>query len=245
MEEEDQKQFIYEIDMIIKSRIEFINRNYLAVRNAFQTEYNWPEMDTLREEITLALIFGLAQAAITLTNHLLENLLKNTLIIYELKQNPQIESRKKDKKVADLINITTPARRKYANEKLSKNIDTACRLRLITKEEKKQLHEYRKVFRNAYGHSDTDKIFGNKDISTQSLKMQNDNFVLGEQETLRLADSIFSHGLAQAFQAREDAVPYFIFMDGVVRNICSKFFTHSSVADTGHSRWPAIGQLKY
>ena len=42
----------------------------------YSTPYDWPEMDTLRYEICGCISFGLNQAAITLTNHLLESLLK-------------------------------------------------------------------------------------------------------------------------------------------------------------------------
>jgi hypothetical protein len=85
MDKERQELLTQEVNKIIKSRIAFINRNYPAVRDAYQNHYNWPEMDTLRHEVCLCLIFGLHQAAITLTNHLVESLLKVALITHDAK----------------------------------------------------------------------------------------------------------------------------------------------------------------
>ncbi len=67
---------IEELNQIIDSREVEVARVYPQVRDAFQTPYGWPELDTLREEVCIALTFGLHQAALTLTNHMLESFLK-------------------------------------------------------------------------------------------------------------------------------------------------------------------------
>lgn len=62
----DQEQFSDEVNAIVRSRKEFIDRHYIAVRDAYQDAYNWPELDTLRHEICLCITFGMCQAAIDL-----------------------------------------------------------------------------------------------------------------------------------------------------------------------------------
>jgi len=45
-----------------------------------------PELDVIRHEVCLCLIFHLNQAAIALTNHLLESFLKYSLIFLDYKK---------------------------------------------------------------------------------------------------------------------------------------------------------------
>lgn len=76
------EQAVEEIRRIIDSRKEFFCANYPAIRFAFQEHYDTPELDTWRHEVCLCIFFGLYQAAITATNHLLESFLKYALVYY-------------------------------------------------------------------------------------------------------------------------------------------------------------------
>jgi len=71
----------------IQNFIDELNRqietNLPKIDFQFNSEYGWPEFDPLRDEICKCLICDLCQAAITLTNHLLENFLKTMLIYHE------------------------------------------------------------------------------------------------------------------------------------------------------------------
>ncbi|HEY7319737.1 MAG TPA: hypothetical protein VIE89_19380 [Candidatus Binatia bacterium] len=89
MDEKERQTVIGELKAIIEERQSVMWQNYLLVREPYRTEYDFPELDPLRHEVALCLIFGLPQAAITLTNHLLESLLKFALIYdYALKNLP-------------------------------------------------------------------------------------------------------------------------------------------------------------
>ena len=230
MNEEQRLELNAEINEIIKTRKEFIERNYLPLRRAYKEGYDWPEIDTLRHEITLALIFGLAQAAITLTNHLLESLLKNSLIYFDSDKQSSKEPKEINKLVDSLVKLFSPGRTKYGSQYLSNNINSACRLGIITEDEKVQLHEYREHFRNAYGHSDAEKIFGDKTITAQGVKIEDDKLISGDNEISRIAELTIVQGLTQVYQAQEEAIPYFLYMDGLVRRIFSRLFPKSAVA---------------
>jgi hypothetical protein len=69
------KQFVDELN-------DKFGKNLTKIETQFNNEYGWPEFDPLRDEIAKCLICDLCQAAITLTNHLLENFLK-TIHVYQ------------------------------------------------------------------------------------------------------------------------------------------------------------------
>lgn len=68
------EQFVNELNVSI-------NGNYELIKNNFNIEYGHPELDPLRSEICKCIICDLHQAAITLTNHLLESSLKKCLVM--------------------------------------------------------------------------------------------------------------------------------------------------------------------
>lgn len=119
-----------------------LGNNYKTVAYAFENEYGWPEVDPVRSEICKCLICGFYQAAITLTNHLLESVLKKALIIDE--------SAKNKTELSDITNIFDDATKKYGNSKLHFTINQACQEGLITEEEKDILHLFRHQYRNAF-----------------------------------------------------------------------------------------------
>lgn len=213
-----------EIIQIIKSRNQFFNQNYPRVREAYHTAYNWPEMDTLRHEITLCLIFGLHQAAITLTNHLLESLLKLALTIHHSEAPEHVEPAQSSHTIESFIQIFRSAMSKFGSDTLLRNIDRAAVAQLISEEQKDQLHEFRKVFRNAYSHSDKNKTFGTTRIPAQSIHIEDGKLVVEKPEDPLLSELLIAHGLAQAKQAEQDAIPYFLYMDSVVRQIKTRLF---------------------
>jgi hypothetical protein len=95
---------------------------------------------------------------------------------------------------------------------------------LITKDQKKDLHDIRDRIRNPYSHSDKDKAFGEQRIPAQVIRIENDKLIAEEPENPQLAELVIAHGLAQAMQAEEEAVPYFLYMDKLVRQIRTKLF---------------------
>ena len=92
MDESERQTVIAELKAIVGERQRVMWQNYLLVRDAYRTEYDFPELDPVRHEIAPCLVFGLPQAAITLTNHLLESLLKYSLIYdHAIKYQPKTQ----------------------------------------------------------------------------------------------------------------------------------------------------------
>jgi len=228
MDEELKRQITEEIRSVIRSRYPFIDQNYVNIRDVYKNSYFWPELDPLREEICLCIIFGLGQAAITLTNHFFETLFKLALIVKESELQKQ-NSEESSPTVESFIKTIEPAFDKYNARDLGDNINRACTLGLITKEQKKELQQLREDFRNAFSHSDKQKTFGDSTIPVQAVRIEGEQLKTGSVEDSEIAKLIFAHGIFQAQRANGDAMPYFLFMDQIARQITKSLF-----GDQGH-----------
>ena len=202
-----------------------IRKNYNTIARAFENEYGWPEVDTVRNEVCKCLICGLHQAAITLTNHLLESVLKKALIIDESAKNKTEQ--------CDITNVFDDATNKYANKNLDFTINLACRKGLITKDEKELLHKFREQYRNAFSHADSQKTFAGIKIPTNIFTTKDlDNpeeffkkaFTNKPNVTLSAENNVIIQGLVQRIKAEQEAVHYFLAIDGVIRNLYLKLF---------------------
>lgn len=213
------------IDEFIKELNANISNNYHTVEYAFENEYRWPEVDPVRNEICKCIICGFNQAAITLTNHLMESALKKALITYESREN-KIEQH-------DITNVFDDATKKYANKNLEFTIKQAYNNGLITNEEKEILDKYRKQYRNAFSHADPQKTF--KGISAPVTKFTTSDLHNPEEflkrvfedkpnTQLSVENNIIIQGLIQSIKAKQEAVPYFLTIDRIVRNLCTKLF---------------------
>ncbi len=187
-----------ELKEITDYRINILKANYSDVSNIYNNHYEWPELDPLRHEICLCYMFGFYQAVMTLTNHFLESMLKYALII-----NHPVKSRPENSKGAInyFINRYKEGRDKYGNTDLGQNINAACTQRLITKEEKKQLHIIREQFRNAYGHADKKKTFGNVETPMQSAQVNNKGIEIKENMMTKIEEMIIGQGIFQVTHA--------------------------------------------
>lgn len=212
-----------EVAGIIDSRLPFVYNIYTKIRFRLYNTYQWPELDPVRNEICLCLMFGLSQAAITLTNHLMESVLKYSLIEKLSKDNTPP---RKGKAITDFVGKFADALGIYDNSDLSKNINKACSLGLITKEQKKLLHKFRIDYRNAYSHSEKEKTFGNRTIPMQALKIEDGKIVMDEQSQPEIARMLVGQGLIQAKIAENEAPDYFIEVDNVVRYIRDKLYNY-------------------
>lgn len=136
-----------------KDFADLLNQNFDKYSKYFDLSYKvFHELNTSVFEIAKCLILDLNKAAITLTNHMLERLLKLALIYNEV----GIQS-----KSVDSLNQTyqNPVVVKYGKLVLGKTIEE-CRIKgLITKEEHDFLYDtVREVFRNGFSHADYSKI---------------------------------------------------------------------------------------
>lgn len=205
-----------------------IRNNYDTVADVFENEYGWPEVDSVRSEICKCLICGLYQAAITLANHLLESVLKKALIIDESAKNKTEQS--------DITNVFDDATEKYANKYLDFTINQACRKGLINKEEKNILHGFREQYRNAFSHADPQKTFSGISIPATIFTTKDlDNpeeffkkaFTNKPNVTLSAENNVIIQGLVQRIKAEQEAVHYFLAIDGIIRNLYLKLFEAS------------------
>lgn len=217
-----------EVNEIIHSRKKFINRYYPSIRGAYKTYYGWPELDPLRHEICICIMLGLCQAAITLTNHLLESLLKYALIIKHSENKKIDEEKIKGPVVTSLIERFEECRRLYGDANLDTTINRACTLGIISKEQKKRLHECRERFRNAYSHSDKEKTFGDSSMPVTGVRFDKDGFKIDETCETKIAEFLPGQGIIQVILAQKEATPYFLYIDSLAREIIEKLFGPSN-----------------
>lgn len=229
MNEEQKKEIFNEINSILKSRGQFINENYLKIRFQYQNPYNFPDFDPIRHEICMDILFGLYQSAITLTNHLMETFLKLSLIYKEFLDEHENKNEKESKIDVDnlpsmLANELRPFNDKYNGKDLSFTINRACKIGLISKEEKKQLHEFRERFRNPYGHADRKKQHGESSTGVQGATIEGDELKFGVENEMKLFEMLFFQGIAQWHHAEAYSLPYFSYLDQIIRRTLLKIF---------------------
>jgi hypothetical protein len=165
----------------------------------------------------------LPQAAITLTNHLLESLLKFALIYDHARKNQPTEPPPKASTQA-LRDWLRPAKKLYMNQNLRFAIDSACSIGLITEAQRKQLHEFRQNFRNAFSHADKDKTFRDVAIQVTAAHVEGETIATEQPEEVPIADLLVAQGLFQVTYARKNAMPYFLYIDQLAGEIRAKVF---------------------
>lgn len=205
---------------------EFINdlndkfsKNIKLVEYQFNTEYNWPEFDPLRDEISKCLICDLCQAAITLTNHLLENFLK-TILIYQ-----DMISIRENNNDRDSLNFR-PSLDKFDQLDLGQSLRYAKSKKLITKEQWKMLDRFREDFRNAYSHAEKKKIFKDIAINTNQVQIDNGKMKISESKQTSLIDFPIGQGIGQAILSKTIAFEYFTSVDNIIRDVLNKFMSY-------------------
>ncbi len=236
MDEKERQTVIAELKAIGRERQREMWQNYLLVREAYSTEYDFPELDPVRHEVALCLVFGLPQAAITLTNHLLESLLKYALIYdHALKHQPNTQP-PPGAATRTLVDWLRPAKHLYADKDLNFTIDRACTVGLITKAQKKRLHEIRQDFRIAFSHADKDKTFRDAITQVTPAHVKGGTISAESPEQVPIADLLIGQGFFQVMYAQKSAVPYFLYIDRLAREIRAKVFSGGSHGDEGSNK---------
>ncbi|NMB52031.1 MAG: hypothetical protein GX999_06875 [Bacteroidales bacterium] len=203
------KQFVDELN-------DKFSNNLSKIETQFNDEYGWPEFDPLRDEIAKCLICDLCQAAITLTNHLLENFLKTMLIYQEAIQ------RNGNTKPMDLLTFR-PSIDKFDGQALFKTLEQAKSKGLISNDQWELLDKYRNDFRNAYSHAEKKKIFKDKTVGTNLIKVENEHLNLSDSAQTLLINLPFGQGIAQVILSKEIAFDYFISVDNIIRDVLNRF----------------------
>ncbi len=206
-----------ELNSIAKEVTKEAVANYQKIRRIFKNEYQLPEVDPLRFEICLCLTLGLYQAAITLTNHLLEKYLKIALIYVETNQKITVEN------VEGLFKQSVD---NYSNKDLSTTINACCTKGIITKAQKKDLEQFKNRIRNPFSHADMKKTFEGMTIPAQIGKIDynsKENILKVEREfNITINNFPPFQGIAQAIMAKEISFSYFEYLDNLIRTTLNK-----------------------
>lgn len=210
------QQFIGELNSCIAP-------NYEAIDEIFNTEYGYPALDPVRDEICKCFICGQYQSTITLTNHLLEKSLKFCLGIKYTLENRK-EGVEFHEMFIDGIN-------KYDNLNLDDTINRACTQNLISKDQKRTLKDFKDTFRNPYSHANTE-IFKNKTISGKMVSVADLEVGLHsffekcfDRETdveIPIKNLPLAQGISQVLIAKDDCLPYFSEVDSIIRDMLLK-----------------------
>lgn len=218
MNENYLNQYIEELNHSISSNFKLIEFEFL---NGY---YGDTRLNPVRDEICKCIICNLGQAALTLTNHLLELALKNCLIRKYLKNN-------KDTLSENISDTFQQGIEKYDSQKMNDTINYAYDEGLLTEIQKTTLHTYRKKIRNAWGHAEGNKIFGGETIDSRFVGFnKGDNietfmeniFSNTNREQFQVENFIPVQGLIQKQLADRECVPYFKEVDKIIREMREK-----------------------
>jgi len=99
------------INEILEYRTGIIQENYNQIIDEFENHYNLPEIDPLRNEICLCIMFGFYQAAITLSNHLFEKAFKLFLIVHYSKIKDEKKEDEEQGIVKKIISVFKPGQK--------------------------------------------------------------------------------------------------------------------------------------
>jgi hypothetical protein len=210
------------IELFVEELNSGIIPNYRIVCDIFDSEYGYPTLDPIRDEICKCIICGLYQATITLTNHLLEKSLKFCLGVRYSSENK--------KENAKIENAFVEGVDKYDNLLLDDTINRACTQGLITKEQKKELKQLKDTFRNPYSHANSDiykdisvkgKTVTIKDLENGIDKFMEKCFDSDSDSEIPLRKIPFAQGIFQVKIASENSVPYFKKVDEIIRIMLS------------------------
>ncbi len=197
-----------------------ISRNYERINDIYIQSYNYPELDPLRDEICNCIICGLNQAAITLTNHLLEASLKKCLAMRYSLVNKEENIELKD--------TFRNGIEKYDSKNLWETIDQASKQDLITNKQKELLLKFKDEFRNSYSHATSANIFDDKKVKSAFVSLQEGEnsedllrrvFTTETNEMVLIKDFLPVQGIAQVIIAKKYAVSYFTEVDKIISDI--------------------------
>ncbi len=203
---------------------------YPAIQKIYETHYNMPELDPLRHEIALCIMFGLHQAAITLTNHLIEWFVKLMLIYKESSEKNKTDGDSK-KIVKSIEGHFKESIDNYIDKDMSQTIAKAKSVGIFTKEQWKVLDEIRENYRNAFGHADSKKIFKDTEINLTGLSTDDNKFLVEEPISTKIANMPIIQGLLKIKFAEAHSIEYFSFIDNLIRETLPKVLPSLSLKD--------------
>lgn len=186
---------------IVRNRISSNDNTIGLVALKRNSLYVLNDLRAIINEICDCLIIGCNQAAITLTNHLFENALKQILITWDSQGRRFSESQPLEETFKKEV-------KRFDNKNLNDNIDACKERNLISVEEANRLKELKTNFRNPLSHASYMKLFKNTTLPIWSGKLSNPDQIVEEKVNIATVP-IFSL-LAQKEYANRFALSYFI-----------------------------------
>lgn len=211
---------------VIEAVVSNMHKNYDLIADVLETEYGFPALDPVRYEICLCVICGFNQAALTLTNHLLESALKKFLILHD--------SRTNTRKSCELSSVFADATDKYANKGLNDIIEYAYACGLIDDREKELLHDFRKAYRNPYSHANPKQILPSRPFPIKLVHKDEidvadfKKFFEAPNTEVNPQDFLPIQGILQVIKAESCAKDYFLKVDEIVRRVYTRLYSENS-----------------
>lgn len=184
----------------IRSRIIVNDKNVMLVSIKKGNLHTLSELRSIINEICDCLIINNNQAAITLTNHLFENTLKQVLI----KWDSQGRQFSKEQPMEDTFKEEV---KRFDGEFLNENIKTCKERGLISDAKMKRLIELKNRFRNPLSHASYSKLFRNTKIPIYIGSLNPTEKI--EEKTINVSTIPVFSLLAQEEYAKRYAFEYF------------------------------------
>ena len=196
----------------INSFSEAINRNYEKLLPYMQDEICWKELYYVKSEIIDCLLIESNQAAITLTNHFLEMILKWGLVYNET--NGKVENSING--IYDYSNEIEKFRAKTLSEKIN-----ACKGKGLLGKERSNLlqNQIRVQYRNGFSHSWDENIFGEKTMTAKTINPETGEII---EQNIAIKNLPVMQGIAQKNFADKNAFDYFKLVYETLKNIEGK-----------------------
>ncbi|MCX2492632.1 hypothetical protein OQX63_04060 [Pedobacter sp. PF22-3] len=159
----------------------------------------------IRHEIRNCLVYGMFQAALTLTNHYMEKFLKVALI------NSEVTVMMTD---FQLFNEQRAAAiQKFGKKVLFENINSACEKEIITENEKTALLEFKNLYRNTFSHFDHQSLIADSDVQLYQFSFTKPGEI--SQGSIDAKNLFVDMGHTDADFAKKNAVLYFMAIDDI------------------------------
>ena len=199
-----------------KDFIDRLNKNFEKKSKYFEAKFDvFKELEGLVFEINKCLILELDRASITLTNHMLERLLKIALIYNETGIGA--------KPVEEWNSIFEEPNKKYNSIQLGNSIELCKKHGLISENQKSFLFKIiRTLMRNGFSHADSSEILS--DLPDDSLMFQSSfdkpsdiNNVFINQKLIPIMQSI-----QLEYFAKDNSLMYFDYVFNLILEIEKK-----------------------
>jgi hypothetical protein len=190
-------------------------QNIEALRPYREHEIYWAELRDINSEICDCIQFGFTQAAIALTNHFLERIMKLTLIYHEA-GSPQISSG------SDFETKYKGAVDKYDTTALYNNIQKCGSLHLISPARQAFLLHLTELVRNGFSHASFKKTYKDTTVKTWSASF-NEPLQKPKEEDVPIYLSLFMQGYIQKNWADQNANFYYSYVFDTLEKIEKHF----------------------